>query len=1018
MLLFALCLPFLAFSQKTIKGVITDGEGETLVGASIIEEGTTNGTITDLDGKYSLDVSAEGTEIVISYVGYMDQKVNIQDSTKANIVLLPDVYGLDELVVIGYSTQKRKNRTGAVSSIQPGNIEDLPLPSLETALQGAAAGVNVNKNSGKPGGGIDVNVRGRTSILASNQPLYIIDGVPIISGDNFDFAREAIGGSNVSVMSDINPDDIESIEILKDAASAAIYGSRAANGVVLITTKKGKSGDTKVGFNASIGNSWLPKKLDLITGDQYQEYISELYCPVLELYGLPCTYDAVTENLLGPLGTANTDWQDEVFRRAPTQEYSVNFSGGTDKTKFYSSLGFSDQQGIIKSSGFKRFSGRLNLEHFMSDRLGFGMTMGYSNTNTQQVQNDNNIYGVMGAAILIPPVVPVYNEDGSWGGAFGIENATAAVTDYSNNIKRDRLNGTAYVKWNIFESLSFKTSIGTDFLNSSENIYEPRTLQSSSTGRAVVADVVNARFLNDYVLNFNQSFGRNSLDALVGTSYQRDNIDYNLTEVVDFPTDDFRGLSSGATPVTTTGAYTGDILQSFFGSVRYSLGSRYFLEGTFRADGSSRFINNKWGYFPGVSVGWNLAEEAFLAQSPFDQLKLRAGWGQAGNNVIDNFDARQLYGGGANYDDDTPGTEPTQIGNPDLSWETTTQLNIGLDFGLFNNRLSGSVDGYVKTTEDLLLDRPIPTTSGFTTVTENVGVVQNRGIDLTLNTVNIQKKDFTWNTTFTLGYLQNEILELYNGTPIDAGFATRIAEGQPLGSFFGHKVEGIFQNQAEIDAAPTQSSAAPGDLRFADISGGAGEDNILGTADDLAPDGVINDDDRTFIGKALPDFTGGLRNNVTFHGIDLGIFFQFATGFDVYNNNLAFAEGMNSVFSPTVRAWENRWQQEGDDTDIPRLVRGDPNGNRRDSERFVEKGDYLRLKTLTLGYTLPKSATERIGIRKARVFMSGYNLWTLTGYSWYDPEVNMFDGSNTALGTDFLSFPQARSLVFGLSLGF
>lgn len=1005
-------------AQRTITGTVTDENGETVPFANVFIDGTTIGTTTDIDGNYTLEIpaDAEGGTIVVSFTGYEDFKQSIGSDASINALLTTGV-SLEEVVLIGYAPQKRKDITGAVSSIASGDIEDVPLPSLETALQGSAAGVTVNKNSGKPGGGIDVNIRGKTSISASNQPLYIVDGIPIISGDNFDFSQEAIGGSNLSVISDLNPDDIESIEVLKDASTAAMYGSRAANGVVLITTKRGKAGKTKVDLNASYGSAWLPKGIDAITGDEYQEYSVELWRPVLVGNGLPETWQSVQDNLLGPIGEANTVWQDEVFRVAPVQEYNLGISGGTESTRIYASMGLKDEQGIIKSSGFERFSGRLNVDHIVSDNLTFGMNMGYNRTNTDQVQNDNNIYGVLGASLLIPPVVPVTNEDGSWGSAFGIENAVAAVTDYQNNIIRGRFTGNIFGKWNITDFLSFKSTFGADIIDSDERVYEPRTLQSTATGRKVEATVKDERFINENTLIFNQSVAKNNIQVVLGASFQEDKINSTYTETADFPTDDFTGLSSGATPVTANGDFTGDNLQSYFGSINYNFGGRYYLAGTFRADGSSRFIENKWGYFPGVSVGWNISEESFMKNGPFDLLKIRAGWGQTGNNTFGNFEAFQLYEGGANYRD-VPGTVPIQLGNPDLKWETTTQTNVGIDFGIINGRINGSLDFYIKDTDDLLLDKPIPTTSGFTSVLQNVGKMSNRGVDLSLTSSNIKKDNFTWSTTLTVGYLKNEVVELVDGIPFDSGFANRVAEGQPLGSFFGHVSDGLFQNQGEIDAHATQATASPGDIRFQDIAGGAGPDNITGTADDLAPDGVINDDDRTYIGKALPDFQGGLRNRLNFYGVDLNIFFQFATGFQIYNNNLAFTEGMNSVFAPSRNAWENRWMQEGDQTDIPRLVRNDPNNNRRDSDRFVEDGDYLRLKTLTLGYTIPSNVTETIGLRRARVFLSGYNLWTLTNYSGFDPEVNIFDGNNTALGTDFLTFPQSRSVVFGVNIGF
>ncbi len=999
-ILMCLCACICMYSiqaQNTISGIISDSDGTPLIGANVLIKNTTIGTITDIDGAYSLQANP-GDVLVISYTGYNSDEITVSDQSIINSVLNFDAVGLEDIVVIGYSPQKRKDLTGSVSSVKSEDIADVQLPSLETALQGRTPGVQVTKNSGKPGGGIDVNVRGRTSISASNQPLYIIDGVPIINGDNLDFSQEGIGGSNISVISDLNPDEIQSIEVLKDAATAAIYGSRAANGVVLITTKKGSADGTKITLNASYGPQWLPSQIPTVDGPTYIEYITEVF----------------GSNIVGT--EANSRWQDEIFQTGAIQEYSGNISGGNKETQYFASLGYSDDEGIMVNSGFTRYNGRLNLNHLATDKLSFAMSMGYSNSNTQQIQNDNNIFGALSTAILLPPVVPIMNEDGSFGSAFGLENPVAAVTQYDNNIARGRLIGNVSAKYSLLPNLSIKASLGTDLLSQRESIFEPRTLQSSNNGRAVVATITDNRFIHDYVLNFNDKVGPGNLNAIAGISFQEDEINTTFSEAVNFPTDAFTGLSSGAEPVTTNGAFTGDNLRSYFGSVNYSLNNKYFITGTFRADASSRFINNQIGYFPGVAVAWNISNEDFLTDGPFDLLKLRVSYGQTGNNTIGNFLSRQLFGGGNNFLD-SPGTAPSQIGNPDLKWETTTQTDIGVDFGILKNRLVGTIDYYIKDTDDLLLARPIPTTSGFTTVTQNVGEVRNTGVDFSLTGVILNNNNFSWTSTFNLGYLKNEVRRLVDGIPFDAGFANRIAEGQPLGSFFGHVTDGLFQNEAEIEAHATQANAAPGDFRFLDLGGGAGPDGIVSTADDLPADGVINDDDRTFIGKALPDFTGGLQNSINVYGIQIDAFFQFATGFQVYNNNLAFAEGLNSVFAPTVRAWENAWREEGDQTNIPRIVANDPNGNRRDSDRFAEDGDYLRLKTLTVGYNIPNDLLSSIGVESLKIYASGYNLWTLTDYSWFDPEVNIFDGGNTALGTDFLTFPQPRSVVFGVKVG-
>ena len=1010
---------FYSLWAQTISGTVTEAEsGEPLPGVAVTFKGTTIGAFTDAEGKYTLSIAGDATTVQFNFIGYKVAEETINGRSTINVQMEPDILSLEEVVVTGYTAQKRKALTGAVSSVKADEIANVQLPSLETALQGRAAGVQVVKNSGKPGGGIDVNIRGRTSITASNQPLYVVDGIPLIGNDGFDFAQEGIGGSNISVLADLNPEEIESIEVLKDAATAAVYGSRAANGVVLITTKSGNaSGKTQVNVNTSYGGQWAPNKIEGITGAEYQQYITEIFAPLLEgAFGVEPNYQNVQDLLLGPLGNANTQWLDEIFTTGTMRDINASISGGNTKTQFFASGGWNDEGGIIRNSSFERFSGRLNVKHQATDKLKFNMNMGYTNSNTQQVQNDNNIFGALGAAILIPPVVPIFNPDGSFGSAFGIENAVAAVTVYENNIKRGRLIGRVGATYNFLDNLSLTASLGVDLLNQTETIYEPRTLQSSNNGRGIVATVGNDRFIHDYVLNFNETLFGGSISAYAGLSFQEDAINSTFAEAVNFPTDAFTGLSSGAESVTTDGEFTGDNLQSYFGGFNYNLKDKYFVTATFRVDGSSRFVNDQFGYFPGFSLGWNLAEEAFLQNGPFDLLKVRFGWGQTGNNVIGNFDSRQLFDGGNNYRD-LPGTAPAQIGNADLKWETTTQTNLGFDFAFLNERINATLDLYQKDTDDLLLDRPIPTTSGFLSVLQNVGEVRNRGIDIAITTANFIQSNFKWSTTLTVGYLENEVVKLVDGVPFAAGFGNRIQEGYSIGSFFGHQTDGIFQNQAEVDAHATQPGAAPGDIRFKDLAGGVGEDGILLTDDDLPADGAINDDDRTILGKALPDFMGGIVNDFSIYGIEINAFFQFATGFKIYNNNNVFAEGLNGVFSPTRRAWENRWQQEGDQTEIPRLIRNDPNNNRRDSDRFIEDGDYIRLKTLTVGYNLPSNVVSALGIRSLKIYASGYNLWTLTDYSWFDPEVNMFDGDNLALGTDFLTYPQPRSIVGGINLG-
>ena len=987
-------------AQRSIQGTVSDENGEGLIGATVLVKGTSTGAVTDIDGNYSINVPEGSTTLVFSYTGYATQEVEIGTSSRIDVSLEQSIAQLDEIVVTGYGTKRQKDITGSVASVKAEDFLEEANVTVQSALRGRAPGVVVQQASGAPGAGFNVRVRGATSINASNAPLYVVDGIPIISGGR---SQVGLGGQEgQNPLADLNPNEIESIEVLKDASAAAIYGSRGANGVVLITTKSGSAGETQINFNASYGQQQLIKQIDVVDREGYRSYMEEAL-------GSP---DAVVGSLPG-----DNNWQDEIFRTSPIQDYTLSANGGNEKTRYFASVGYNDNKGIVRGTRFTRHSARLNLDNYVNEKLSFNVNLGFTRSNNQPVQNDNNIYGAVSTAILLPPTIPLRNEDGSFGSAFGLENPVAAVTLYDQNIVTNRIIGNIGARYKILPSLSFNTKLGVDALNLREDVFEPSGLQSSVRGTKSVGTSNSLRVVNNYTLNFQKQFGAHSLNALAGFEMQEDRIESTFSVVNDFPGDNFSALDAGSNPTTTAGDFTGDNLRSFFGNIDYNFGDRYILTFTIRRDGSSRFINEKWGTFPAVSAAWRISEEPFFNASFVDDLKIRAGWGVNGNNSIGNFAARQLSSAGANYQDQ-PGLVPSQLGNADLRWETTEQINLGLDFTLFSNVLNGSVEYYQKTTEDLLFNRPIPTTSGFTSIPTNVGSVQNRGVDLQLTGNIVNRSDFNWSVTLNASYLENEILELFENQPIDVGFATRLAEGHPIGAFFGYVTDGIFQNQAEVDAHATQPGAAPGDFRFRDISGGAGPDGILGTADDLAPDGIINDADRTFIGKALPDWQGGLATDLSWKGISLNAYFQYTIGNDIYNNNLAFAEGLNSVFAPTVNAFESAWRQEGDGDDVPRVAWGDPNNNRRDGSRYVEDGDFLRLKTLTLAYNVPSSITDRIGLRKLRIYATGTNLLTFTNYSWFDPEVSTFGNTNTALGTDFLTFPQPRSIVFGINAGF
>ncbi len=979
-------------AQRTITGMITDDKGEALIGATILVEGTTTGTVTDLDGKFSLQVPEGNNTLLITYTGFASQEIALGAQTSLDIVLKTDVIGLEDVIVVGYAPQRRKDITGSVSSVSGSAIADVPALGVQTALNGRTSGVQVVSNSGTPGGGIDVRVRGSTSLNASNQPLYVIDGVPVISGNP---SQLAVGNGNLNSLADINPADIESIEVLKDASTAAIYGSRGANGVVLITTKKGKAGKSSVGFNAQYGFQEAWKKVDVLGADYY--YDTLLNEMAMNRYGVGIAALGI------PKDEGDTNWQDEIFRQGALQDYNLTFEGGDLKTKFFASLTYSDQEGIVKKSGLTRYSGRLNLDHSLSDRISVGSNMSFTKTEIQRLQNDNNIYGAVSSSILLPPDIPVMRDDGSWGSNYGLENPVAAVTDYNNNVQSNRFIGNLYAKYNFSNALSFKASLGADILSFREDEFIPSTLVqgSGSNGIGNTAEQITTRWITEYTLTYQKRFGQSSLTALAGTGFQEDRGRTSSLSATGFPPG-ISTLGGGAVKTNATTGFNVNGLQSFFGNFNYSYADRYILGVTFRADGSSRFAeNNKFGYFPGVSAAWRISGEDFMAGSQFfNDLKLRVSYGVTGNQNIGDFSSLELFT--VTHYADEPGIGYNQLGNPNLKWETTSQLNAGLDFTIAKSRLSGSIDYYIKKTNDLLFNRPIPTTSGFTTYLENIGNMENKGVELSLTSFNFNRPNFSWSTTLNLSHNVNTVTKLYNGQPIDAGFATRIAEGEAIGSFYGWVVEGIFQNQQEVeDHAFQTSGTAPGDIKFKDVNG----------------DGTINSDDRAFIGSAQPDFQGGLTNVFQFKGFELSAFLQFSYGNQIFNNNTVFAEGMNSVFNQTARVYD-RWRQEGDQTDIPRAVWGDPNNNRRVSERFVEDGSYLRLKSATVAYNFPSDVISTIGLSKLRIYVAGQNLLTWTDYSWFDPEVNTFDGSNVSLATDFLTYPQARSIVFGLNVSF
>jgi TonB-dependent starch-binding outer membrane protein SusC len=1044
--------------SRTVTGKVTGaGDNAPLPGVSVVVKGTTTGTATNADGSFSVNVPGDANTLVFRYIGYLSKEVSVGANSVVNATLELDNKQLSEVVVVGYGTQKREELTGSITSVSAEELRNVPIVSVDQALQGRAAGVQVTQNSGTPGAGIAVRVRGAASIGASNEPLYVVDGVPINTGS---YTNVGTGGQQTNALADLNPNDIQSMEILKDAASAAIYGSRASNGVVLITTKRGSAGTTKVNFGYYTGTQRAWNKLEPLTGPQqielYNEQLLNRY-PVnaagnINAFGVNWgSYADLAAYVFGGAGLAidngryvsrdngdgirdvstfrdpstaiTTNWMNEIFRSAPISNYDLSISGGNDKTKFHASGTYFDQTGIVLGSGFERMNGRLNLDHSVNSKLRVGTSVGLSRSVASRIQNDNNINGVVSTAVLVASDIPVYRADGTYAKDPGAstENPVAAALEPTLSAISARVIGNSFAEYDIIPSLKWRSTFGLDYLTFRDEDFRPTTTNTGagSKGLGQQSYVQDVAWLTEHTLNFNKAFGEiHSFQGLLGVAYQQSTQNSIFAAATGFPGNDIKQLSAGSVKTSASSSETAWGLASYFSRFNYALMNRYLLSASVRTDGSSRFgENNRYGVFPAASIGWRVSEESFLSGVDFlSELKLRASYGITGNSEISNFGSRALISPGANYIQNA-GLRPSQLGNPNLTWEETTQANIGLDFAVFNNRVVFNFDAYEKKTDDLLLARSLVGSSGFTSITENIGSIENRGLEFALTTYNVDSNTpggFTWNTNFNIAFNRNKVTKLNDGTPFAAGFANWVEEGQPLGAFRGYRVGSIFQSQAEIDALDAAARAAtgnpgaryqsaltrPGDIMFKDLNG----------------DGIINSEDQEILGSAQPKYTGGITNNLGYKGFDLSFFFQFVQGNEIYNNTRAFSEGMNGVFGQTS-AVLNRWTPENTNTDMPRAVYGDPNNNRRTSDRWIEDGSYMRLKNLQLGYNLPSSLIERAKMRSARVFVQSQNLITFTNYSGLDPEVNTFSGSNVSLGTDFLVYPQARTLTFGVNIG-
>ena len=972
-------------SSNTITGTVSDANGEPLVGVNIVVEGTETGTVTDLEGSYSISV-ADGATLVFSFLGYTPRKVVVEDQSIIDVSLEEEISALDEVVVIGYGTQRRADLTGSVSQVGSREINSFPSTNVLQSLSGRAAGVQVSQTTGAPGAGLNVRIRGTNSIQGSNEPLYVVDGFPIF-------------GSNPTVL---NNTDIESIEVLKDASATAIYGSRGANGVVIITTKKGVAGETRVDLDFSYGQQELRKKLDLMSAGEYARF-----------YNLQANNDNLAEYFsqgeISGFG-AGFDWQDFVFQKAPMQTSTVNVNGGSESTQFSISGSYFGQEGIVKGSDYNRYSLRTNLDHKISDKFKVNLSSTFSNLKTDRRDSEGGARGnsMIGAAISAAPTLTPYNDDGSYRVlansypfvAPDIINPINFINEQSRVINANIFLANAAFHYNPIPDLTIKISGGIENRDDRTDAYTTRNFINSNGGASVSTSQFRS-LLNENTISYNKTFNeKHEFSAVAGVTFQNFRTTFLSGSGVGFLSDisESHDLGAAENPGIPASGFSESALLSYLGRINYSFYKKYLFTASFRSDGSSKYSEgNKWGYFPSGAIAWRMSEENFLKDSRvISDLKLRASWGKTGSQAIDAYATlNQLESGKTAFGTElyttfAPGTRLPG----DLKWETTEQTDFGLDLGLFQNRILLTADYYIKNTSDLLNTVTLPSTLGFTTTIQNVGEVQNKGFELGVD-ASVFTGEFKWDLVGNISFNRNKVLKLSNGEDILGAFADVIVlrdnlnilrEGRPIGQFWGYLENGYNES---------------GQIRYQDLNA----------------DGAITADDKTYIGDPNPKYLYGLNSIMSYKNFDLTLFFQGTQGNDLFNlsaisSTMDYSSGVNMP----REVLEDHWSPSNTQAKYPIISR---NTSIMVSDRFVEDGSYLRLKNIQLAYNFNVQAMGIAWIYQLQLYVSGQNLWTSTNYSWWDPEVSSRGSSNsTALGIDHYSYPTSKTYTVGIRAGF
>ncbi|MCH7408733.1 TonB-dependent receptor [Belliella sp. DSM 111904] len=992
--------------DRRISGTVTDESGEPLPGVSILIRGTSKGTTTDLDGKFSIEVSDNAT-LIFQFLGFRREEVVVGNRSELSISLKSEVSNLNEFVVTGYVVQEKRAVTGSMSSVSGSDIENLPVGSFDKALQGRAAGVLVQSSSGVPGGQVNINIRGQGSITAGNQPLYIVDGVQLNS--------ESVSTNRTenNPLAFLNPNDIESMEILKDAAAASIYGAQAANGVVLITTKKGKSGKTRFNLNYYKGITEPMPKMQMMNSQQFidarMEAMSNRFptrtpetirTGVLNDLRLPTD---LTDAQIAALPTY--DWQDIGFRTGVVDNLDLTASGGNDKTTFIMSGSYNNHIGNVVAIDFQRATARLGVTHKANERLTFEM-----NTNLSSiVQNGNDGVGTTGlfaapqfASPMIVPTEPFRLEDGSWNAPLGGLPGTmrynpVQTAEYNTARSRQRsVIGNFTARYKITDDLEFKSFYGLDYrIISSEFYIDPRTEGGfGRQGFLQIETMQNTNFITNQTLNYNKKLNDKSrLTALVGAEYRSDQREREGSTAEGFPTHQFRRMSSASTPLTVFGTWTGFKRFGVFGQTNFEYDRKFFASAILRYDGSSRFgADNQFGLFPALSVGWDFSQESFLVNSRnVDQLKLRFGYGQTGNDQIGNFAARGLYGGAGNYAGN-PGIQPGGIANVDLGWERNITYNLGIDYSFFESRLYGAVEVFHRTSKDLLLGQPLPWISGYGNITSNIGEVVNKGIEIEIAADVIRNKDFLWRSSFNITFLDNEVTRLFDDLDVLPGNQS-VRVGYPL--------------RTNFEAAYAGVNSATGRPMWYDANG------------DITYN-PLNPGDYQIFGSELSNYFGGWSNSFTYKNLSLDVFFTYDMGREYYNNaNVGWYRNGFGIRNALESVYLERWTEPGQITPHPRPFEGGAETNGasyiRTSSRFLEDASFIRLKQVTLGYDFSPRLVNKLKLTNARIYAQAVNLLTWTAWTGYDPEFYL-DGSDFTSNQGVV--PQTRNYTIGIQIGF